>query len=148
MPSLDIEQIKALLPHRYPLLLVDKVVDYQENRSIIAIKNVSYNEPFFQGHFSEKSVMPGVLIIEAMAQATGILGSISLDGIPKGSLYYLVGADKIKFRQTVEPGDQLLIESEVLAVKKNVWKFSARVTVDGILITSAKLMTSIVKVKS
>ena len=148
MTTLDIEQIKALLPHRYPFLLVDKVIDYQENKSIKAIKNVSYNEPFFQGHFAEKSVMPGVLIIEAMAQATGILGSISHNGIPDGSLYYLVGVDKTRFRQTVGPGDQLLIESEILTVKRNIWKFSATATVEGKLIASAELMTTVVDVES
>lgn len=143
MNSLDIDEIKANLPHRYPFLLVDKVVSYEAHKSLVAIKNVTANEPYFQGHFPNKPVMPGVLIIEAMAQATGLLGSLSTDS--KGtadSLYYLVGVDKARFRHPVIPGDQLIITVEFEKVRRGIWCFEATATVDEKLAASANLMTT------
>lgn len=139
----DIEKIKNNLPHRYPFLLIDKVIGYEANKSLTAIKNVSFNEPFFQGHFPAKSIMPGVLIIEAMAQATGILGCLSINQEhPGDSLYYLVGIDKSRFKRPVVPGDQLLIEVQFDKVRQGIWFFDGRATVDGELAASAYLMTT------
>lgn len=143
MNSLDTEQIKACLPHRYPFLLVDKVTDYQSGKSLTAVKNVTVNEPFFEGHFPNKSVMPGVLIIEAMAQATGLLGCMSIDSKDMGdSLYYLVGVSKARFRHPVVPGDQLIIHVEFDKARRGIWCFSVTAEVDGQVVASADLMTT------
>ena len=143
MTTLNSEQIKKLLPHRYPFLLVDKVLDYQAGESLRAIKNVAVNEPFFLGHFPGKSVMPGVLIVEAMAQAAAILGILSgAEPPPEETLYYLVGVDKARFRKPAVPGDQLLMEVKFVAVRRNIWKFSATTRVDGRLIASTELLTT------
>ena len=105
--SMDIHEVLNHLPHRYPFLLVDRVVEYVSGKSLTALKNVSYNEPYFTGHFPQRPVMPGVLIIEALAQATGILAFLSTETVPSdGTLYYLVGIDNCRFKQPVEPGDQ------------------------------------------
>ena len=143
MTALNSEQIKELLPHRYPLLLLDRVLDYQAGESLRAIKNVTINEPFFLGHFPEKSVMPGVLIVEAMAQAAAILGILSGAEQPKEDvLYYLVGVDKARFRKPVVPGDQLLIEVKFGTVRRNIWKFSVTSSVEGKLVASTDLLTT------
>lgn len=145
MPVLDTNEIKNLLPHRYPFLLIDRVLDYELNKTLTAVKNVTVNEPFFQGHFPDKPVMPGVLIIETLAQAAAILGSLSLADKPEvESLYFLIGVDKARFRQTVEPGDQLIINVDFLTVRRNIWKFSTYATVDGIKTASAEILTTIV----
>ncbi len=138
---MDIHSILEYLPHRYPFLLVDRVTEFESGFSLTALKNVSINEPFFQGHFPVKPVMPGVMIIEALAQATGLL---ALESTPeekrKTSLYYFVGIDKARFKQTVEPGDQLVLHVEKLAERRGIWKFSAKATVDGKLAASAEIM--------
>lgn len=146
MPTLDINQIKNFLPHRYPFLLIDRIVDYESNKFLIAIKNVTVNEPFFPGHFPEKPIMPGVLILEAMAQSSAILGSFCLKEQPEdGSLYYLVGIDKARFRQIVGPGDQLIIKVDFLSVRRNIWKFSATAKVDDKIVVSANFLTTVVE---
>ncbi|MBI2992675.1 MAG: 3-hydroxyacyl-ACP dehydratase FabZ [Gammaproteobacteria bacterium] len=144
MSVLDINQIKELLPHRYPFLLLDRVVECVPGQTLRAIKNVTINEPFFAGHFPGKPLMPGVLIIEAMAQAAAILGELS--GAVRHSenrLYYLVGVDNARFRKPVEPGDQLAIEIRLQAVRRNIWRFSGTTRVDGALIASADFLTTV-----
>ncbi len=140
---MDINQIREYLPHRYPFLLVDRVVDLDvaDTKTIRAYKNVSINEPFFNGHFPEHPIMPGVLIIEAMAQAAGILGFKMLDVKPAdGTLYYFVGSDKLRFRQPVTPGDQLILEATFISSKRSIWKFSCRASVDGKEVCSAEII--------
>ena len=147
MTVLNATQIKNYLPHRYPFLLLDKIVSCVPGESIIALKNVTVNEPFFLGHFPQKPLMPGVLIIEAMAQAAAILGVISGAESRKDelddTLYYLVGVDQARFRKTVEPGDQLIIEVRFVTVKRNIWKFSATASVDGKLVANSDLLTTV-----
>lgn len=137
---MDIHQIMEQLPHRYPFLLVDKVIECHPGDRISAIKNVTVNEPFFNGHFPHRKVMPGVLIVEALAQATGLLAFATVGRAPLPSeLYVFVGIDKAKFRRPVEPGDQLLLEAKLTRNIKDVWCFSTRATVDGVLVTQADL---------
>jgi len=129
------------LPHRYPFLLIDRVLDYTENETLHAIKNVSMNEPFFQGHFPEYPVMPGVLILEALAQATGILAFQSMkDELSKDNLYLFVGIDNARFKKQVVPGDQLHLKVKLLKEKRGIWKFEAEAYVDDQLACSAVLM--------
>jgi len=139
--EMDINEVKNFLPHRYPFLLVDRVLELEVGKSLVAIKNVTFNEPQFTGHFPAQPIMPGVLIIEALAQATGILAFKSEVGKPKdGQIYMLVGVDKARFKRMVEPGDQLRLEVEVLAVKRGMWKFACKALVDGKTVASAELM--------
>ncbi len=139
--SMDIMDVLEYLPHRYPFLLVDKVIDFEPGKSLVAIKNVTYNEPQFTGHFPQNPILPGVLVIEALAQATGILAYKSTDKKPDGkSLYYLVGIDKARFKRPVNPGEQLLLTVEVIKQMRGVWKFKAVATVDDALVASAELM--------
>jgi len=140
--TMEIHKIQRLLAHRYPFLLVDRVLDFKPGESIVAIKNVTINEPFFNGHFPDIPVMPGVLILEAMAQATGLLGFESLgpDEDPD-ELYFLVGFDKARFKRTVVPGDQLRLEAQLTRHIKDVWKFNAVAKVDGDLAAQAEIMT-------
>ena len=151
MAEVDINKIKNFLPHRYPFLLLDRVLDVIPGESIRALKNVTINEPFFHGHFPEQPLMPGVLIVEAMAQAAAILGVISgaesrddLDNI----LYYLVGVDKARFRKTVVPGDQLILEVKFITVKRNIWKFSATASVDDKIVANTELLTTVAEIDS
>ena len=138
---LNIQEILKKIPHRYPMLLIDKVIEIKKNKSAIGIKNVTANENFFTGHFPNQMIMPGVLIVEALAQATGILAFKSEVGKPiDGQIYMLVGIDKVRFKRTVEPGDQIVLKVEVMVVKRGMWKFNCRATVDGELVTSAILM--------
>ena len=138
---MDIKEIREYLPHRYPFLLVDRVVELELGKRITALKNVSVNEPFFTGHFPELPIMPGVLIIEALAQAAGILGFKTVDKKPAdGSIYLFVGADKMRFKRPVVPGDQLHLHAEILAEKRGVWKFSCRAEVDGQLAASGEIL--------
>lgn len=139
--TMDIQRVMELLPHRYPFLLVDKVTECVPGERLVAVKNVTFNEPFFQGHFPIKPVMPGVLIIEAMAQATGLLAAESEDG-ERGpnSIYYLVGVDKARFKRPVGPGDQLVMESKLLKVKRDLWLFDCEAKVDGKVVASAEIM--------
>jgi 3-hydroxyacyl-[acyl-carrier-protein] dehydratase len=145
MPTIDINEIKNLLPHRYPFLLLDKVIDYEAGLSLQAIKNVTVNEPFFQGHFPVKPIMPGVLIVEALAQASAILGFVSIEEKPeKEELYFLVGVDKARFRKPVEPGDQLILETKHLSVRRNIWKFDTVAYVNDKKVASAEILTTVV----
>lgn len=138
---MNINEIKEYLPHRYPFLLVDRVVDIELGKSIKALKNVSVNEPFFQGHFPEIPIMPGVLIIEAMAQASGILGFKTVDKKPAdGSLYMFVGAEKMRFKRPVVPGDQLELYADVLTSKRGIWKFAVRAEVDGDMVAQGEIL--------
>ena len=141
MNSMDIYQIFQHLHHRYPFLLIDRVLDYKVGEFLLAIKNVTYNEPFFQGHFPHRPIMPGVLLIETMAQATGILSFKTAEAQPEdNSLYYLVGVDKARFKQPVIPGDQLYIEVTLIRTTRGVWKYAATIKVDDKLVASADLM--------
>lgn len=141
MKELDIHQILEHLPHRYPFLLIDRVTECKPGESLTGYKNVSYNEPYFTGHFPQRPVMPGVLILEALAQATGILAFRTIGEIPDGSsLYYFVGIDKARFKQPVEPGDRLDLHVEFIKEKRDIWKFVGKATVDGKVVCSADLM--------
>lgn len=138
---MDIKEIKEYLPHRYPFLLVDRVTDIVLHERIEAVKNVSVNEPFFDGHFPDLPIMPGVLIIEAMAQAAGILGFKSVGKKPAdGSIYMFVGADKMRFKRPVVPGDQLRLYAEIVSVKRGIWKFSCRSEVEGDMVASGEIL--------
>jgi len=144
MKTMTIEQIRKILPHRYPFLLVDRVVEFEKNRRIVAVKNVSVNEPFFEGHFPHFAVMPGVLIVEAMAQAAAILSLRSLGHENDGkSVYYFVGIDGARFKRPVVPGDQLVIEVEQLRLSRGIGKFKASASVDGALASEAELLCAL-----
>ena len=138
--TLDILQIQNLLPHRYPFLLIDRITACQPGSSVTAIKNVTINEPFFQGHFEGRPIMPGVLIIEAMAQAGGILYYLSLDDIEAGQLFYLVAVDEARFRRPVLPGDQLQMDVTVARRRRSMWRFDCSASVDGKQAVSAVIM--------
>lgn len=139
--EMNIQDIKNYLPHRYPFLLIDRVLELEVGKSIVALKNVTFNEPQFAGHFPSQPIMPGVMIVEALAQATGILAFKSEVGKPiSGQIYMLVGIDKVRFKRMVEPGDQLRLEVEVITVKRGIWKFKCKATVDNQTVTSAELM--------
>jgi len=141
LDKMDIYQVMQHLPHRYPLLLIDRVLEIRKGEYLKAVKNVSYNEPYFTGHFPHRPVMPGVMILEAMAQATGILAFVTTDSKPtEKSLYYFVGIDEARFKQPVIPGDQLIIEVDVVQTKRGVWKFNGKASVDDKVVTSAVLM--------
>jgi len=141
MAEMNIMEVKNFLPHRYPFLLIDRVVDIEIGKSLTAIKNVTFNEPHFTGHFPSQPIMPGVLIIEALAQATGILAFKSEVGRPQeGQIYMLVGVDNARFKRMVEPGDQLKLEVEVITVKRGIWKFKGTAYVEDNVVTSAELM--------
>lgn len=128
---LDVEEIKEYLPQRYPFLLVDRVVEMELGKSILAYKNVSVNEPFFEGHFPHQPIMPGVLIIEALAQAAGVLGFKSQEKKPKdGYLYYFVGADDLRLRRPVIPGDKLMLYAEIITNRRGIYRFAAKASVD------------------
>jgi 3-hydroxyacyl-[acyl-carrier-protein] dehydratase len=138
---MDIKEIMKVLPHRYPFLLIDRVVSFDPNKTLVAIKNVTINEPFFQGHFPGHPVMPGVLIIEAMAQTAALLAFQSLDITkPENHVVYFVGIDQARFKKPVVPGDQLIITAEIVRNLKGIWKFSAKAEVDGKLASEAVLM--------
>lgn len=141
MSSMDIHEVLQHLPHRYPFLMIDRVLACTPGESLTALKNVTINEPFFQGHFPLRPVMPGVMILEAMAQATGILAFRTTQTRPSEHLlYYLVGVDNARFKQPVEPGDQLMIEVRSERNMRGLWKFIAEAKVDGKLVASADLM--------
>ncbi len=141
MSEMYIEEIRRFLPHRYPLLLVDRVLECVPGESITAIKNVSVNEPHFTGHFPQQAIMPGVLIIEALAQVTGLLGFRTMSEDPSDDiLYMLVGVDGVRFKRQVVPGDQLVLKAKIERRSKVIWKFSCEATVDGELCTAASLL--------
>ncbi len=149
MNSLDIHEVLKHLPHRYPFLLIDRVLDCVPDRSLTAIKNVTINEPFFQGHFPHRPVMPGVLILEAMAQASAILSFRSIGTLPnKASVYYFVGVDKARFKRPVEPGDQLRIESRLTRKVRGIWLFECSAYVGDELCCSAELMCTYKEIAS
>ncbi len=137
---IDIHKIREILPHRYPFLMVDRVLDYTLGERLIAVKNVTINEPFFQGHFPERPVFPGVLILEALAQASALLASQSVDDIEEDIIFLFAGVDKARFKRPVEPGDQMMLEVEQTNYKRLIWKYSTKATVDGKLAASAEVM--------
>jgi len=136
---LDVNEIMKILPHRPPFLLVDRIVEMEAGKRIVGIKNVSINEPFFPGHFPGHPVMPGVLIIEAMAQVACVLAILSSDESVRSKVTYFAGIDKAKFRKPVFPGDQLRLELEPVNCKRGIWYFNGRAFVDGKLVTEAEL---------
>ncbi|MDY6978251.1 MAG: 3-hydroxyacyl-ACP dehydratase FabZ [Pseudomonadota bacterium] len=141
MVALNIYEILEHLPHRYPFLLIDKVLECEPGKSLVGIKNVTHNEPYFIGHFPTRPIMPGVLILEALAQATGILAFQTVGRKPDGtSLYYFVGIDNARFKQPVIPGDQLRLEVEYTRQMRGIWKFDGRAKVDDKVVCSAELM--------
>ena len=142
----DIRQIMKILPHRYPFLLVDRIVEFEPGVRIRGIKNVTFNEPFFMGHFPDAPVMPGVLIIEAMAQTGGVLALSSRSDGP-GSLVYFMGIDQARFRRPVTPGDQLVMECKVLKLKSRVCQMEGKAYVDGELAAEAIFLSTIVEAK-
>lgn len=143
--SLTIKELLRLLPHRYPFLMIDKVTDYSET-SLKAIKNVSVNEPFFVGHFPGDPVMPGVLLIEALAQASAMLAYLKANSTPKNHLFYLAGIDKAKFKQMVLPGDQLILEVTVVGNKAKFWKIHGEAKVEGKLACSVDILSAMKEV--
>ncbi len=144
MISLDIHEVMKYLPHRYPFLLVDRVLELEPGKRIRALKNVTINEPFFQGHFPHHPIMPGVLIIEALAQAAATLTLHSMgQERSDSSVYYFVGIDAARFKKPVTAGDQLVLEVEILRQVKGVWKYAARASVDGQVATEAELMCTV-----
>lgn len=142
MSELDIQEILKWLPHRYPFLLIDRVLSIETGKSLVAIKNVSFNEPFFMGHFPGRPVMPGVLILEALAQATCILTSKTYNDAPGSKLYLFAGIDNARFKQLVTPGDQLRLEVDFVKSKKEICKFKGVATVDGNLVCSADMISA------
>jgi len=145
MSKMTLEEIISYLPHRYPFLLIDRVDDYEESKFLIAVKNITVNEPFFNGHFPATPIMPGVLIIEAMAQAAALLGCVSRPKAKEGTLYYLVGIDNTRFKTPVKPGDQLVLEVLFEKERRNIWKFAAKATVEDKLVASADLLTTVME---
>jgi 3-hydroxyacyl-[acyl-carrier-protein] dehydratase len=138
---MDIAGIREHLPHRYPFLLVDRVVELVPGESIVAYKNLTINESFFQGHFPDKPVFPGVLTLEAMAQAAGILGFRSQNKTPAdGSIYYFVGADNLRFKRPCLPGDRLMLFANILGERRGIWKFAVRAEVDEQVCASATIL--------
>ncbi len=141
MSEMYVDEIRRFLPHRYPFLLVDRVLECTPGESLTAIKNVSVNEPFFTGHFPEQPIMPGVLIIEALAQATGLLGFRTMSEEPSEDvLYMLVGVDNVRFKRQVVPGDQLVLKARIERRSKVVWKFSCEATVDDEVVTRVDML--------
>lgn len=138
---MDISEIRKHLPHRYPFLLVDRVLELNLGESIVACKNISINEPCFNGHFPELPVFPGVLLLEAMAQAAGILGFKTMNKTPAdGSIYYFVGADDLRFKRPCVPGDQVMLRARILSDRRGIWKFDVSSDVDGVLCASATIL--------
>ncbi len=143
LARLDINGILRLLPHRYPFLLVDRVLDYELGKHIRALKNVTYNEPYFPGHFPHRPVMPGVMIIEALAQTTGILAFLTAGVVPTPETrFYFVGIDKARFRKPVEPGDQLILTARLERAFKGIWRFSTAAFVGDNEVAHAEMMVA------
>ncbi|EAS41955.1 beta-hydroxyacyl-ACP dehydratase [Photobacterium profundum] len=137
--TLNITEIQALLPHRYPFLMIDRVTNYEEGQTLTAYKNVSINEPLFTGHFPKMPIFPGVMILEAMAQATGLLAFKSFGAPSENELYYFASIDKAKFRKPVVPGDQLVLEVEFIKERRGIALFNGTAKVDGEVVCSAEL---------
>lgn len=141
---MDIKQIKNYLPHRYPFLLVDRVVEVEPGKSILAYKNITSNEEVFNGHFPGTPIFPGVMLIEAMAQAAGILGFITVDKQPDdNSLYLFAGIDGVRFKRPVIPGDQVMLRAEITSVKRHIWRFHTSAHVDGELACEADILCAL-----
>lgn len=139
--SMDIHEILEHLPHRYPFVLIDRVVSMELGKEITAIKNVSVNEPYFPGHFPYHPVMPGVLIVEAMAQAAAILSFKTMDTKPSDdSVYYFAGIDSARFKKPVSPGDQIILNVKIDRILKGIWKYSGVARVDGAIVAEAEMM--------
>jgi 3-hydroxyacyl-[acyl-carrier-protein] dehydratase len=138
--QLTLEEIMQYLPHRYPFLLVDRILEVKAGEFIKGLKNVSFNEPFFPGHFPGRPVMPGVLIVEAMAQVGGILAYMTTQGHLEKKLYLFLGMDKVRFRRQVVPGDQLIMEMTTIRSGKKVWKMVGKALVDGILVAEGEFL--------
>ncbi|WP_226664911.1 3-hydroxyacyl-ACP dehydratase FabZ [Microbulbifer aggregans] len=144
---MDVREIRQYLPHRYPFLLVDRVVELEEGKWIKGYKNISINEEVFNGHFPEMPIFPGVMIVEALAQVSGILGFKSLGQKPEdGYLYLFAGIDNVRFKRQVVPGDRLQLESEVVSERRGIWKFAGKASVDGELAASADILCAVKKV--
>jgi beta-hydroxyacyl-ACP dehydratase FabZ len=141
--SLELEDILRILPHRYPFLLVDRILSLEPWKRIVGVKNVTFNEPFFQGHFPGRPIMPGVLIIEAMAQVGGILALLSMPGTLVNPSIFLMGVDKVRFRKPVVPGDQLRLELTTLRSGKKFWKMQGQAFVNQTMVTEAELMAAV-----
>ncbi|MGU9956936.1 MAG: 3-hydroxyacyl-ACP dehydratase FabZ [Arenicellales bacterium WSBS_2016_MAG_OTU3] len=141
MPEIDIHRIREILPHRYPFLLVDRVLDHDDDKSLRAVKNVTANEPFFQGHFPQRPIFPGVLMLEAMAQAAAIMASLGLDQEREENMVYLyAGIDKARFKRQVEPGDQMMIDVKLLQQRRSLWRCGTIASVDGQVCCSAEVL--------
>jgi 3-hydroxyacyl-[acyl-carrier-protein] dehydratase len=141
---MDIEQVMQYLPHRYPFLLIDRVIELELGKSITAIKNVTINEPFFAGHFPGAPVMPGVLILEAMAQAAGILSFKTKNYTPEQiGVIYFAGIDNARFKKPVKPGDQLVLKAEIVREMRGIWKYTGRAEVNGAMVAEAELMATL-----
>jgi len=139
--TIDIHEIQKLLPHRYPLLLIDRVIEFTPGEHLVGIKNITFNEPQFTGHFPQRVIMPGVLILEALAQSTGLLAFKTANDLNSDEeLYYLAGIDNARFKRPVEPGDQLRLDVKLVKQKRNLWKFFGEASVDGELVVSADIM--------
>jgi 3-hydroxyacyl-[acyl-carrier-protein] dehydratase len=145
--TMDIHEILRKLPHRYPILLVDRVVEFEKGKRILALKNVTINEPFFTGHFPQRPVMPGVLMLEALAQAAALLSFATMEvESDDKTVYYFAGIDGARFKRPVEPGDQLMLDVKLERSKSGIFKFNARATVDGQLAVEADLMCTMRRV--
>ncbi|MGD8933031.1 MAG: 3-hydroxyacyl-ACP dehydratase FabZ [Chromatiales bacterium] len=146
---MDINKVLRRLPHRYPFLMIDRVLEFEKDKRLLALKNVTYNEPFFNGHFPVQPVMPGVLIVEAMAQATGLLAMESDPStVSETTIYLFVGIDKARFKQQVEPGDQLLLEVIMNKMKRGIGFFSGTASVDGKTVATAEIMCTAREIES
>ncbi|WP_299591958.1 3-hydroxyacyl-ACP dehydratase FabZ [uncultured Microbulbifer sp.] len=144
---MDVQEIRQYLPHRYPFLLVDRVVELEEGKLIKGYKNISINEEVFNGHFPEVPIFPGVMIVEALAQVSGILGFKTLGQKPEdGYLYLFAGIDNVRFKRQVVPGDRLQLESEVVSERRGIWKFAGKASVDGELAASANILCAVKKI--
>jgi 3-hydroxyacyl-[acyl-carrier-protein] dehydratase len=148
MSSMDIHEILTYLPHRYPFLLVDKVISLEEGKEITAVKNVTINEPFFPGHFTYYPVMPGVLVVEAMAQAAAILSFKTMGSKPSDdSVYYFAGIDNVRFKKPVSPGDQLVLKVKIDRIMRGIWKYSGQALVDDAVVAEADLLCTLKMIK-
>jgi len=144
MSIIDINEIKKYIPHRYPFLLVDRIIELEVGKRVVGLKNVTVNEPFFPGHFPHSPVMPGVLIIEALAQAAAVLAFKTEGTVPdENSMVYFASVDNVRFKRPVVPGDQLMLEAEIVRTIRNIWKFKAVARVEGEVATEAEFMCAI-----